>query len=251
MPEINVMVYKWLAQLGDWDQSSAFSAWQSLEQEVLRSSRPGNATGAEEVAKAIAEALVAPKPDGIRNDRLGQSSYTPGARRIMARMLGYIPTDTVLPQMAQALKDLDVREMVRCSLEANPSEGATDLLIGALDHSGATFRVGVVNSLGMRKGAKVHAALKKSAADPQTEVRIAALEALAGFPDPSLDAILSKATSSEHPEEKRRAHVARARLAAVLRNANDRSAADRVCNSILASDAPDPQKNSAKRTLAG
>jgi HEAT repeat protein len=250
MPEINVMVYKWLAQLDDWDQSSAFSAWQSLEQEVLRSSRPGNATGAETVAKAIAEALVAPKPERVRTDRLGKSSYKPGSRRIMARMLGYIPADAVLPQMAEAIKDLDVREMVRCSLEANPSEGATDLLIGALDHSGSTFRVGVVNSLARRKGAKVLAALKKSAADPQTEVRTAALEALADVPDPSLDTILSKATTSENPEEKQRAHVARAKLAATLKKANNKSAADRVCNSILASDAPDPQKNSAKRTLA-
>ena len=250
MPDINVMVFKWLAQLDDWDQSSAFSAWQSLEQEVLRSSRPGNEAGSEIVAKAIAGALVAPKPERTGRNQLGASSYKPGSRRIMARMLGYIPTDAVLPQMAQAIQDLEVRDMVRCSLEANPSSAATDLLIGALDQPGSTFRAGVVNTLARRKSPKVLAALRKCAGDHQLEVRIAALEALAAIPDPSLDEILTKATHSDHLEESRRAHIARARLAATLKLANNQSAADLIANSILAGDAPDAQKKSAGRILA-
>jgi len=250
MADYNVMVHKWLAQLGDWDQSSAFSAWQSLEQEVLRSSKPGNEEYAAQIATVIADAMILPKPERLRDDRLAKSSFTPGARRIMARMLGYIPTDAVLPQMAKALKDFDVREMVRCSLETNPSGGATDLLISALNEPGGRFRAGVVNTLARRGGGKVLEALKKAASYPQTDVRIAAIEGLAGYPEPSHDAIISKALSSENAEERQRAHVARARIAAVLKAANKQQAAAKISNAILASDAPGPQKTSARRTLA-
>ena len=60
------------------------------------------------------------------------------------------------------------------------------------------------------------------------EVRIAAVEGLAEFPAPSHDAVIAKSTQSESPEERRRAHIARARLAETLRASGNKAAAARL-----------------------
>ena len=91
-----------------------------------------------------------------------------------------------------------------------------------------------------RKGERVAAALRKAADDPQPEVRLAALYALAEFPDAAHDAIL----------ERSKAHVARLRLAETLRASGDKQASARICKAILASDAPEPQKKAVRLAIS-
>jgi hypothetical protein len=155
-----------------------------------------------------------------------------------------------VPYLASALNDLEAREMARQSLECNNSDAAAEALIAALDHAGPGFCCGVVNSLAKKRGPKVAAALRRAAEDRQGEVRIAALYALAEFAMPEHDAIFEKAAKAQSVEERRAAHIARARLAATLQAAGDRPAAERIHRAVLASDAPEPQKKASRLALA-
>ena len=72
MAETNNMVSRWIPQLGDWDQSSAFFAYQSLEQEVFRVSRPGADDEKEALAQELAAALSSDLPARARQQVLAR-----------------------------------------------------------------------------------------------------------------------------------------------------------------------------------
>jgi HEAT repeat protein len=252
MPPVGPEITQWTRQMNDGDQVIAYFAYQSLLEAVLHSSAPDQAALQADLANALGSALVAQSTQGTRAAAASESGnpflaaaarqtvryqHPPRVRVNLARLLGYIPHEAAVPYLAQALGDADAREMARCSLELNPSERAAEALISALDAAGATFRVGVLNSLSKRKGLPVIAALRRAAEDSQPEVRLAALLALADFPDPSLDALLEKLP------------VARARLAETLRASGNQPAAERIYKSILASDADAPQKKAARLAL--
>ena len=139
--------------------------------------------------------------------------------------------------------------MVRYALDSNGSDGATKILIGALDAPGPVFRVGVVNSLARREGKMAAAALKKAAGDAQADVRVAAFEGLAAHPEPGHDSIIEKGMRGDSDEERRGASIARARLSETLRARGNLKAARQVAESILDSTAPEPQKKAARLTL--
>ena len=250
MSSIHPMVWQWIRQMEDRDQASAHYAYQSLEREVLHATKPDGAEVVATLATELAEALLAVKEDAPGSSEPPKPLLSSRTRNQLTRLLSYVPTEAVVPHLRKALDDLEVREMARYALEANPSDSATSALIEALVSMGPVFRVGVVNSLAKRKGRQVISALKDAAEDPQFEVRIAAIEGLADFPEPSHDAVIARSTEAESPEERHRAHVARARLAETLRTSGHTRAAERVCEAILASGAEDPQKRAAQLTLA-
>jgi len=262
---MNPAVAQWIRQMADSDQVVAYFAYQSLLEEVLHATAPGQEAAQADLTKVLGEALLAQSRQGARGQQSSPASGNPflaaAARQTvpyqhparvrvnLARLLGYMPHEAAAPYLAKALGDLDAREMARCSLELNPSERATEALVDALGAAGSTFIVGVVNSLAKRKGAAAVAALRKAAEDPQPEVRMAALQALADVPDPAHDAIFEKAARLASPEERRAAHIARTRLAEALRAGGNQQAAERVYRSILASDADAPQKQAARLAL--
>ena len=264
MPSINPAVMQWIGQMGDRDQVVAYFAYQSLQEEVFQVGRPGETAAQEALAAALGQALTAEAKEGsaqgaasFRNnafltaaaERVAEPLHAARVRRGLARLLGYLPVEAAVPYLARALGDLEAREVARQALEGNPSEKATDALIAALDSPGPEFCAGIVNSLAKRKGEKAAAAVRKAAADPQAEVRLAALQGLADFPDPAHEAILEKAIRAAPAEERRVAHVARARLAETLRTAGNVAAAERIYRAILAGDGPEPQKKAARLAL--
>ncbi|MFB3829595.1 MAG: HEAT repeat domain-containing protein [Bryobacteraceae bacterium] len=267
MPAINPEVTQWIGQMGDRDQVVACFAYQSLLEQVLHTSAPDRAGAQTLLAAALGQALTARPRQGSAPAQVASFGDNPflaavasqaveyrHAARVrvnLARLLGYIPHEAAVPFLAQALEDLEARDMARCSLECHPSEKAVDALIAALNSVGAVFRVGVVNSLAKRKGERVAAALRRVADDPQPEVRMAALEALADVPDPAHDGLIERGTRSASPEERRRAQIARVRLAANLLASGDRQNAARIYRAILAGDAEVPQKKAAKSALQG
>jgi len=253
MPPVGPEITQWIRQMNAGDQVVAYFAYQSLLEAVLHSSAPDQAALQADLANALGAALVAQSSQPSRAAAASSASSNPflaaAARRTvpyqnpprvrvnLARLLGYIPHEAAVVHLAKALGDPDAREMARCSLELNPSERAAEALISALDAAGTTFRVGVLNSLSKRKGLPVIAALRRAAEDPQPEVRLAALLALADSPDPAHGALLEKLP------------VARARLAEALRASGNQTAAERLYRSILASDAEAPQKQAARLAL--
>ena len=252
--------------MGDNDEVVAWFAYQSLLEQVLHTSAPDRAEAQALLAASLGQALTA---RAKQSDPKAQAASVGGnpflaavasqaveyrhararARAIWRGCSGTFRTKRPCRSSRRALEDLHARDMARCSLECHPSEKAADALIASLNSVGATFRVGVVNSLAKRKGERVAMALRKAAEDPQPEVRMAALEALADLPDAAHDGIIERGTRSVLAEERRRAHIARARLAATLRASGDRQGAARIYNAILASDAGEPQKKAARLAL--
>ena len=258
---MNPAVTQWIQQLADPDQAVAFYAYQSLQEEVLRtreSAAFAAVIGKELIAEAKPGEGGSDGPASFRNnaflmaaaEKTAAPLHPARVRARLARLLGYVPDASAVPYLAKALADLEVREMARQALESNPSEQATEALARALDAVGPEFSVGVVNSLAKRSGAKAAAAVRKAAGSPQPEIRIAALHGLSEFPDPSLDEILERATRSASPAERRTAHIARVRLAEVLRASGNKAAAERICKAVLDGDAPEPQKKAARLQLA-
>jgi HEAT repeat protein len=264
MSAINPAVVQWIEQLADADQAVAFYAYQCLQDEVFQAGRPGQRDAQAALARILGQELVADAKTAVAN---GPASFRNNAflaaaatgeraplhparvRTKLARLLGYIPHPEAAPYLAKALTDLEARDTARQALECHRSEQAVDALIAALDSAGAEFCCGVVNSLAKLRGEKAAAALRKAAEDRQDEVRIAAIYALAEFPEPTHDAIIARSLQPGSPQERKAAHIARVRLAATLRASGNRSAAERIYRAILDSDAPEPQKRASRLAL--
>ncbi len=253
MARINPVVVQWIQQLADADQAVAFYAYQSLQEEAFAVGRPGQEEAQAALAAGLGKELIAEASTGeggglasVRENAFLAAAATNApnpkhparVRTMLARLMGYIPHPAAVPFLAKALNDLEAREMARQSLECNPSEQATDALIAALDLAGAEFCCGVVNSLAKRRSVRVAPALLKAAGDRQDEVRVAALYALAEFPEPAHDSVLEKATRAHSDAERRAAHIARVRLAGTLRAAGNKAAAERIERAVLAERCP-------------
>jgi hypothetical protein len=246
MPDVNV---KELAKkMGDPELAVAHHAYRDLENVATRASAPGNGERAQVAAALAAElnARGAPRKDRKGKQVPGRLIHSTAVRNKLIRLMNYVAGDDEVPVLAGLIKDLDLREMVRFTLDRVPSDAATEALIQALDEVGPDFRVGIIGGLAKRRGAHVEAALKKAAADEAKRVRIAAVEALACFADPSNDAIIAKATKADCRNCRARAHKARVRLAGTLAKAGNEAAARRIYNAIRQSDAGEPQKEAAR-----
>lgn len=249
------VIDKLVEQLDSKDQVEAFQAQQSLIQMVLTAGRPGGEKDRAGIAAALADHLTATKEE---KDRKGKPITLPrhsaNVRIQMAQWISYVAGKAEVPALKQALNDLDTREVARRALELIPDDIATKALIdAAVDGIGSEFRIGAINSLARRGGPEATAALKRCATDPNVEVRLAAVEALAAHPDPALDAVIAAAVSSgeERAEPRALARVSRARirLAETLIAAGRKNAGKQVYQAILASHVDEPQKKVARAAL--
>jgi hypothetical protein len=236
-------------QLGDKELAVAFYAFQSLQQKATFSSRPGAETDRRELAEQLVDELRATSPAG--KDGQGQEipprlRHSAAVRNKILRLLSIIAESGEAPAISDALKDLETREMARFVLDRDPSNESTRALIAALGEEGPEFRLGVVNSLGKRKGADVLAALQAAANDRELEVRMAALEALSNLQVAANDAQIARAAEEGSAAIRSRAFKARIRLAESLRLAGRRSEASRIYRAVQASDADAAQKMAAE-----
>lgn len=244
MPKIKELV----AQLGA-DQESAFKANHTLLQMVTRASAPGQDADRKKIAKALAAGLTAmtePSKDDRGRDVPPRPVYNAEARSRVCRLLAYIADASVVPALAQALGDLDVREAARMALDRCTAEDATDALIEAFGQMGPCFRAGIVAALAYRTPAKVLPTLREATNDVDKKVRRAAIYALAQIPDADNDTWLAKACADDNPcGTKKAARKARVRLAYNLKDAGQSAAAERIFKEVVAGKAPAAQTNAA------
>jgi hypothetical protein len=243
-----------LRNLGAADPVVAFKTSQMLSTMAMASTAPDKSALRAEVAGFLAGELNATDPGGKDDkgkDKPPVQRYSTAVRNQVARLLGIVAGAAEVPALAQAMKDLDLRESARCALDRNRSPEATDALLAALAEVGPAFRVGVVGSLGDRGGERVTRALQGLADDEDVEVRLAAADALAKIPDAGNDAVLSQMSKQACPCTRETATKARIRLAETLARAGDKSAARRILQDIRQSDAAAPQKKAAEIGLKG
>lgn len=248
MPSIRELV----EQFGD-EQEKAYTAFRQVELMVTRASAPGEEADKAQLAAELTSGLWAmteAKKDEKGRDVPPASRYPLAARVKILRLLPYVAGDNEVPAIAKAMDDLDLREDARCALDRNRSERATKALIDALDSSaGPEFRVGIVGSLGTRPSAQAMAALQKATSDSEPPVALAAVEALANFPEPANDEFIVKATECKCPVARQRAFKARVRFAENLSKSGAKFAAKKVYQSIAAGDADALHKKAAELAL--
>lgn len=241
-----------LKALGNPDQAAAYRAYQSLEVTALAYTAPGKEPACREMAAFLAGELNAKDPGG--KDENGKDKppvlrYSMPVRRQIVRLLTYISGPAEVPALAQAMKDLDLREDARCALDRNGSQEATEALLAAIDEIGPRFRIGVVGSLGGRGGEKTIQALQPLANDEDREIRAALADALAKCAEPAVDATLVLLSKQECRITRQAAHRARLRLAETLAGKGNKAAARKIYQSVLHSEAIEPQKHAAETAL--
>jgi hypothetical protein len=85
--------------------------------------------------------------------------------------------------------------------------------------------------------------------DPDADVRSAALEALANYPEAGNDKLFAAATQAGAPRERSRAQAARVRLAETLYWAGETADARAIYQSIVDDPADGPWKKAAREGL--
>ncbi len=240
----------WVSDLGSDDQRRAYRARKMLTDLAHLSAEPGKEPLRELIAGELASELNVRGPtkkDDKGNESPGDMVHTAASRVKVAYVLAECGRADAVPALVEAMKDLDVREPARFALDRNRSPEATRALIAILNDVGSRFRVGVIGALGHREGDDVLARLRKAATeDIDAEVRIAAVEVLANFPDPTNDRIIADAAQNGEPAHARRAQRARVRLAETLRNTGKTDAAADVYKGIESGNAGEAQKEAAR-----
>lgn len=144
----------------DWGQDR--SALQALDAAIAATH------GDAEARKALETRLAA----------VLKSEVSRAAKDVVCRHLSLIGSADAVPALAELLTDKDLSQLGRYALERIPDPAATAALRDALPKTDGLLKVGVINSLGVRRDADSTAALKAllDHADPQ--VAAAAIAAL-------------------------------------------------------------------------
>ncbi len=238
-------------QLGSADLIKSFQARRALELAIATAGAPGHDTDRAELSSRLVSELLAKSDSG---DSQGQPRRMAEVRHQLARLVSTIAGPTEVPALAPALADFDVRESARFALDRMTDAAATKALADAAATSvGQEFRVGVMSALGRRDSPESTAALRAGAEDTDTEVRLAAAEALAHSGVAETDLIIAaaaKGPGSARSRAQKRVARARIRLAEnVARNGN-KDAARKIFQAVAADAADDAQKQAAERGLA-
>ena len=231
--------------LGNEDAGAAYKAEHILSTMAAHAADPDKGDERAAVAAALAAELIAETEYKDRDKTRTRPTHSARARRHVARCLSLVGGDKEVDALAKAMEDFDVRDMARFALERNPTAATTAALITAVDHVGTDFRVGVVNALGRCHCEASMNALRSLTSDADGEVRLAAAEALAGFAEPTHDAIIAGAAKADAPRAEARAAKARIRLAETLRNAGEQAAATRIYNTMKQSNKVAPAQRKA------
>jgi HEAT repeat protein len=137
------------------------------------------------------------------------------------------------------LQDIELRECGRKALQRIPGNAAVDALIEDFNHSvGTRYRIGVLNTLAIRGTANALLTIRQAINENEPELQMAAIDALAKFPEPSHDETLEKAAKCEDPRVRFHAIAARFKLAEVLSEAGKKNAAKAIYRSLAKSKSP-------------
>ncbi|MBS0207861.1 MAG: HEAT repeat domain-containing protein [Planctomycetes bacterium] len=187
-------------------------------------------------------------PDGAPPPQIPQ--HAAATRRYLCQILATIADDAQVPELARALQDLDVRDAVRGVLGSIPTIVSVFALTRELNRAvGPEFRAGVLGALGQGRWRDAMAATANALKDSDPTVRLAALEALASFPEAGNDKLFAAATQSGTPREQARAWAARVRLAETLYWAGETRDAMTIYQRIADDPAEGPWRKAARVAL--
>ncbi|NLX13742.1 MAG: hypothetical protein GXY44_08840 [Phycisphaerales bacterium] len=240
-----------LNQLRGADDPTAYNILLQLTESAMKATRPGAESERQALAATIRTELSrTPETPADQPAKAGTLYPLTLQQTIITRLLCYVAGDEEIPFLAGAMTNLDIREAARCALACNPSPAATKALIDALNAIGPEFLTGVVSSLGQRQCPEAMTALQKLAVDEtyDMQVRLAAVDMLANYPEPANDEIILAIAQS--PCSKAKAAAARVRLAETLNKVGNKNAARNIYQAIKACKCDHPaQKKAAELAL--
>jgi hypothetical protein len=260
MSAITSTIQQLVSQLSSSDQVQAFQARRTLNDEIARLTDPREAARLSDLADVLVAELndtvelsgPQPRMTNVLDDLPSTTvpKHSAIVRRLLCQLLSPIATDAQVPGLVAALADLEVREAARGVLDQIPTLLSTNQLIKAFAQVGPEFRVSVLNSLGKQHWREAMVTLACAAKDPDLEIRVAALEGLAHFPESEHDKLFVEATQLDLPRHRARAQKARVRFAETLRLAGESEAARAIYQSIESTPADGPWKKAARIGLA-
>lgn len=178
---------------------------------------------------------------------LKQADATVAAKARACQQLALVGGAEAVPALAALLADPTLSHYARTGLEAIPEAAATAALREALPSLPGNLRVGVVNSLGVRRDALAVPALVRLAADPSQGAAPEALIALARIATPESIAAVRK-NLGVGPAELRAAAAEGLLLAAERESAQGRlEAAAALYDAVRATEVPAPLRLAALR----
>jgi len=147
-----------IPKLADPKVESRYDAQMALQDIASNASKPGNGAA----RKALGKILAAKAAD---------ASVPQPARVWIVRQLEYMGGVEAVGALTKVMsgKDAEVRECARRALEKNPAPAATASLRAALEKaSDATWKIGLINSLGQRADGKSVKLIAKSLGEAKT-----------------------------------------------------------------------------------
>jgi HEAT repeat protein len=137
------------------------------------------------------------------------------AKDVVCRHLSLIGSAAAVPTLAELLTDKDLSQLGRYALERMPDPAATAALREALPKTEGLLKVGVINSLGVRRDADSTSALKSLLDSSDQQVAAAAIAALGAIG--SAEAAAALGTVQKKGSDQLQAAVADARLSCAER----------------------------------
>ncbi len=132
-----------------------------------------------------------------RFDVFLKSNATLAGKDAVIRHVSLIGTEASVPVLAEMLIAPETSDMARYALERIRAAAAGEALLAALPKTSGKVRIGIINTLGMRREPAPIPALEKLAVNPEVATSDAAFDALARIGTPaSADAILQAAAQS-------------------------------------------------------
>jgi len=132
------------------------------------------------------------------------------AKDVVCRHLSLIGSAAAVPALAELLTDKDLSQLGRYALERMPDPAATAALRDALPKTDGLLKVGVINSLGVRRDADSTSALKALLDSSDQQVATAAIAALGAIG--SAEAAAALGAVQKKGSDQLQAAVADARL---------------------------------------
>ena len=147
------------------------------------------------------------KPEELKQieaqfDKFLQSDATLASKQFICRQLSIIGTDQSVPVLAQMLLNADTADMARYALERIPGEAVNTALRDALGKTEGLSKVGIINTLGMRRDAKAVSSIAALVGDKDAQAASAAVAALGHIAIPEAAKALAQAKGAATGELK-------------------------------------------------
>ncbi len=138
------------------------------------------------------------KPEELKQieaqfDKFLGSGVTLASKQFICRQLSLIGSDQSVPVLSAMLLNADTSDMARYALERIAGEAVNEALLDALGKAEGLPKVGIINTLGMRRDRKAVAQLAELINSGDAQVASAAVGALGHIADPEAAKALAQA----------------------------------------------------------